>query len=312
MNFLAIALCAAIALCSEHALAASWQPSPGHSQISIWPKTAPDAQPVPGPEIVVTGSHIVAGRHYFAVLNVSRPTMTIYSPNEKNNGVAVVVLPGGGFAALAIDLEGTEACDWLTSRGITCVLLKYRVPSEPYDWRCNCRHDDLAISRLSLADLQRTIGLVRLHAREWHIDPHRVGVLGFSAGGYLAAEISTKYRQRLYAPLDDADKESARPDFAVLVYPGHLATVKNSLNPNVPVSHETSPTFLVQAENDELDGVEQSLVYYAALTKAGVPAEIHLYAEGGHAFGLRRTRFPITSWPRLVEQWLHTIGMTSR
>ena len=229
-----------------------------------------------------------------AVPHVSQPTMTVYSPKGKNTGAAVVVLPGGGFEVLAIDLEGTEVCDWLTSRGITCVLLKYRVPSEPYDSKCDCRPDDLVTSTRSLEDVQRTIGLVRLHAKEWHIDPHKIGVLGFSAGGYLAAEISTKYRKRLYAPIDDADKESARPDFAVLVYPGHLApgiTDGNTLNPNVPVTPETPPTFLVQAENDKVDGVNQSLVYYTALKKAGVPVEMHLYAQGGHAFGLRHTRF---------------------
>ena len=244
-----------------------------------------------------------------AVTNVSRPTMTVYSPTGKNTGVAVVVFPGGGFQVLAIDLEGTEVCDWLTSKGITCVLLKYRVPSEPYDWRCNCRPDDLATSTRSLQDAQRTLGLVRRHAREWHIDPHKIGVLGFSAGGYLAAEISTSFQRRLYAPVDDADRESARPDFAVLVYPGHLATDNGGLNPNVPVSRETPSTFLVQAENDTVDGAKQSLVYGAALKKAGVPVEMHLYAQGGHAFGLRQTRLPIAGWPRLVETWLRTIGM---
>ena len=208
-----------------------------------------------------------------------------------------------------MDLEGTEICDWLTSRGVTCILLKYRVPSEPYDWHCDCRPHDLMTSTQSLEDTQRTIGLVRRHAREWQIDPHRIGVMGFSAGGYLAAEISTKYRQRLYAPVDDADKKSARPDFAVLVYPGHLATADDKLNPNVPVSSETPPTFIVQAEDAHIDPVHESLVYYTALAKAGVPAEMHLYAQGGHAFGLRRTQLPVTEWPRLVEAWLRTIGM---
>ncbi|HUN47337.1 MAG TPA: alpha/beta hydrolase [Stellaceae bacterium] len=311
------ALCAVIALGSEHALAGTWQPSSGHAQVPIWPGTPPDAKPVPGPEIEgLEGQNMVAGKPWMWVTNVTQPTMTVYAPEGKSTGAAVVVLPGGGFEVLAIDLEGTEACDWLTSKGITCVLLKYRVPSEPYDWRCQCRPDDLATSTRSLEDLQRTIGLVRLHAKEWHIDPRRIGVLGFSAGGFLAAEISTKYGQRLYAALDDADKESARPDFAVLVYPGHLApghlvTDGNSLNPSVPVSGETPPTFLVQAEDDHPDGVNQSLVYFAALKKAGVPVEMHLYAQGGHAFGLRQTRFPITDWPRLVEMWLRTIGMTS-
>jgi acetyl esterase/lipase len=282
--------------------------------MAVWPGTPPDAKPVPGPESVVPVSHLVAGRPWMAVLNVSRPTMTVYSPAAKNIGAAVVVLPGGGFEVLAIDLEGTEVCDWLTSKGITCVLLKYRVPSEPYDWHCDCRPDGLAPSTRSLEDLQRTMGLVRLHARQWHIDPHKIGVLGFSAGGYLAAEISTKYRQRLYAPLDAADKESARPDFAVLVYPGHLASDKTdsiALNPNVPVTSETPPTFLVQAENDKVDGVNQSLAYYEALEKAGVPVEMHLYAEGGHAFGLRPTALAITHWPVLAEKWLHTIGILS-
>jgi acetyl esterase/lipase len=234
--------------------------------------------------------------------------MTIYSPDGQNTGAAVVVLPGGGFGVLAIDLEGTEVCDWLTSKGITCVLLKYRVPSEPYDWRCDCYPDPFATSTPSLQDLQRTIGLVRLRAKEWHIDPYKIGVLGFSAGGFLAAEISTRFQQRLYAPLDDADKESARPDFAVLVYPGRLATDDDRLNPNLPISSETPPTFLVHAENDKY-GMQRSLIYYAALKKAGVPVEMHLYAQGGHAFGLRPTAFPITHWPDLAETWLHAIGI---
>ena len=312
MKFLIIALCAVIGLGSERALADTWQPSPSHAQVPIWPAAPPDAGPTPGPETVVTSRHLVAGRHYRAILDVSRPTMTVYPPDGENTGAAAVVLPGGGFNALAIDFEGTEVCDWLTSRGITCVLLKYRVPSEPFDSQCDCYPDNLVTPTRSLEDLQRTIGLVRLHAREWHIDPHRVGVVGFSAGGYLAAEISTRYQRRLYAPVDGADTESARPDFAVLVYPGHLATDDDRLNPNVPVSSDTSPTFLVQAEDDKPDGVRQSLVYYAALQKAGVPVEMHLYAQGGHAFGLRRSRFQITGWPRLAERWLHTIGMVSK
>ena len=260
----------------------------------------------------MTTSHLVAGRHYQAILNVSLPTMTIYSPTGKNTGAAVVVLPGGGFNSLAIDLEGTEACDWLAARGITCVLLKYRVPSEPYDLHCDCYPDDFATSTRSLEDLQRTMGLVRLHAREWHVDPKKIGVLGFSAGGYLAAEISTRYKQRLYAHIDDADNQNARPDFAVLVYPGHLAPKVDKLNPNVPVSRETPPTFIVQAENATVDPVRESLVYYTALAKAGVPAELHIFAKGGHAFGLRPTGDPVTHWPTLVETWLATIGVTTK
>ena len=311
MKLLIFAICAVIALGSETTLADSWEPSARHAQMQIWPGVAPDKQPVPGPETERPSTGLVAGRPWTAVTNVTRPTMTVYAPNGQNTGVAVVVFPGGGFQVLAIDLEGTEVCDWLTSKGVTCVLLKYRIPSVPYDWRCNCRPDNLATSTPSLEDAQRTIGLVRLHAKEWHIDPHKIGVLGFSAGGYLAAEISTNFQRRLYTPVDDADKESARPDFAALIYPGHLVTDSGSLNPNVPVSSETPPTLLVQAENDNVDGVKQSLVYYAALKNAGVPAEMHLYADGGHAFGLRRTRSPITNWPPLVDTWLRTIGMIS-
>ncbi len=312
MRVLILALCAAVALGRGAAAAETWQPSAGHVQTPIWPGSPPDAQPLPGPERLAAGHTLVAGRPYGAILDVAQPTLTVYAPAGKNTGAAVVVLPGGGFVALAIDLEGTEVCDWLTAKGITCILLKYRVPSAPYDWHCDCRPDDLATPTQSLEDVQRTIGLVRLHAAEWHIDPHKIGVLGFSAGGYLAAEISTKYRQRLYAPVDDADAQSARPDFAVLVYPGHLAPGKtdgDTLNPNVPVTPDTPPTFLVQAEDDGVDGVNQSLVYYAALKKAGVPVEMHLYARGGHAFGLRRTALAITGWPRLAETWLHTLGM---
>src|ERR1700734_60754 len=174
---------------------AVWQPSPGHTQIPIWPGVIPDVQSVPGPETQTQG----------AVTNVTRPTMTVYAPQGKSTGAAVVVFPGGGFQVLAMDLEGTEICDWLTSKGITCILLKYRVPSAPYNWRCDCRSDDLVTPTEALEDAQRTMGLVRLHAREWHIDPHKVGVIGFSAGGYLVAEISTKYERRLYRPVDAAD-----------------------------------------------------------------------------------------------------------
>jgi len=291
-----------------------WQPARGHTQIPIWPRTPPDAQHLPGPEYAVTGTSNkpqFAGKPVTGIHNVSQPTMTVYAPNDKNTGAAVVVFPGGGFEVLAIDLEGTEACDWLISNGITCVLLKYRVPSAPYDWRCDCRPHNLALSVPALQDAQRTVRLVRSHANEWHIDPHKIGVIGFSAGGYVAAEISTNFKRRLYAPVDAADKDSARPDFAMAIYPGHLATNDDKLNPNVPVSSETPPTFLVQAEDDTTDGVNQSLVYYSALAKAGVPVEMHLYAHGGHAFGLRRTQFPVAGWPRLAEAWLRTIRMLS-
>ncbi|HJS92140.1 MAG TPA: alpha/beta hydrolase [Steroidobacteraceae bacterium] len=292
-----------------------WQPSAEHVQIPIWPGKPPDALPTPGPEYTLTGHKLIGGRPVTAVFNVSRPTMTIYTPPGKSTGAAVVVFPGGGFVGLAINLEGTDACGWLTSIGIRCVLLKYRVPSAPYDWHCKCRPNDLELSLPSLQDAQRTIRLVRLHAAQWHIDPTKIGVLGFSAGGYLVAEISTDFKRRLYAPADAADQESARPDFAMAIYPGHLATDRDlssdndTLNHNVAVSRATPPTFLVQAQDDRVDGVKQSLDYYLALAKAHVPSELHIYAKGGHGFGLRPTNLPITRWPKLADAWLRSIGI---
>lgn len=289
-----------------------WQPSPGHTQAPIWPRTAPDAQRVAGPEVTMTDTEeLVAGRPWVYIGKVSRPTMTLYSPTGKNTGAAVVVFPGGGYQILAIDLEGTEVCDWLTSNGITCVLLKYRVPGEGQLPKSGAYPN----SPLALEDAQRTLGLVRFHAADWHIDPHKIGVLGFSAGGHLVAAISTNFARRLYPAVDAADKESCRPDFAVALYPGHMlehTSKKFELNPYIPVTRQTPPTFLLQAEDDPVDTVNNSLVYYLALKKAGVPVEMHLYAHGGHAFGLRRTKFPITGWPQLVETWLGTIGMISK
>jgi acetyl esterase/lipase len=317
-------------LCAQQAV---WQPSAGHTQVSIWPEAAPDPQPVKGPESVeVSGKDfLIAGRPATGVNNVTRPTMTVYSPKGKNTGVAVLVFPGGGYQTLAIDLEGTEVCDWLVPKGITCLLLKYRVTSVgPYPKSGPCPESPMA-----LEDAQRALGLVRFHAAEWRIDPHKIGVLGFSAGGHLSVAMSVHFGKRSYPPVDGADKVSCRPDFAVAIYPGHLsrsaaesdATLsarkfalapadrlsiadKNlGLNPDLQVTKETPPTFLLQAEDDHIDSVYDSLSYYIALKKAGVAAEMHLYAQGNHAFGLRRTKLAITAWPDLVDRWLVTIGM---
>lgn len=286
-----------------HAEPAVWRPSPGHTQVPLWPGTPPDQPTMPGPENV----------KQMAIANVTRPTMTRYAPIGKHTGAAVVVIPGGGFQILAMDVEGTEICDWLTSRGVTCVLLKYRVPSVPYVWQCNCRPHDRVLSKPSLEDAQRTLRLVRAHAAEWGVDPHKIGVIGFSAGGFLVAEVSTYFDDRLYAPVDAADALSDRPDFAIAVYPGHLSVAKDStaLNPVIAshITARTPPTFLLQNEDDHVDRVEDALSYYMGLKKAGVPVELHSYAQGGHAFGLRRKNLPVDGWPGLVETWLRTIGM---
>lgn len=211
--------------CAEQA---AWQPSAGHTQVPIWPRTALGAQRDAGPEedaVTVTSGtgelKLVAGKPWIAVR--------------------------GGYNILAIDLEGTEVCDWLTSKGITCVLLKYRVPCVKLGPYRNCP--------MALEDAQRTVGLVRFHAAEWHIDPHRIGVLGFSAGGHMAAAMSTHFAKRLYPAVDAADTESCRPDFAVALYPGHLAVPETdfALNPDIQVSSHTPPTFLLQAEDDPVD-----------------------------------------------------------
>jgi acetyl esterase/lipase len=292
-----------------------WQPSPGHTQIPIWQGTVPDAIPAAAPEGTTTDDSLIGGKRVLAVNNVTRPTMTVYSPTGKNTGVAMVVFPGGGYQILAIDLEGTEVCDWLTSKGITCVLLKYRVPNSGMHWDEGCKCQLAPKAPTALEDAQRTVGLVRFHAAEWHIDPHKIGVLGFSAGGHLVAGMSTHFAHRLYPAVDAADKESCRPDFAIALYPGHLWIngKKFELNPDIRtnITSRTPPTFLLQAEDDYVDYVNQSLVYYIALKNAKVPVEMHLYAHGGHAFGLRRTESPITEWPQLVEKWLVTIGMIS-
>ena len=316
MRPLAFALCVLFGS-SLSAQTPGWQPSPGHTQVPIWPGAAPDAAAVvaAGPEMAETDSNLIGGKTVQSVYNVTRPTITVYSPKGRNTGAAVIVFPGGGYICLAIDLEGTEVCDWLTAKGITCVLLKYRVPDSGPAWHNDCKCNIHPKAPTALEDAQRTVGLVRFHATEWHIDPHKIGVLGFSAGGHIVADISTHFEKRAYAPVDAADKESCRPDFAVAIYPGHMlenTTKEFELNPLIPVTHETPPTFLLQAEDDNVDGVNQSLVYYIALKNARIPVEMHLYAQGGHAFGLRRTKFPITAWPQLVETWLQTIGMTSR
>jgi acetyl esterase/lipase len=271
-----------------------------HPSIRVWPNVAPGALPNPAPEVDTTTSkdHLVADKTVIRIGNVSAPTLTLYTPRTKNTGAAIVVFPGGGYRILAIDLEGTEVCDWLTSAGIICILLKYRVPdSGPY-----------AKSSAALQDAQRALGIVREHAAEWHIDPHRIGVLGFSAGAHLAAALSTHFDQRLYDPIDSADKLSCRPDFAVIVYPGYLVLPDQNLAPNAEIhpTEQTPPSFIVQAEDDPVH-VENATVYFLALKNAKVPAELHLYAQGGHGYGLRRTALPITAWPQLVETWLRTI-----
>ncbi len=295
-------LAAALACATALAQKPSWPPSTAHQTIPLWPNGAPGAPTNLPPEADMTTpkDNLVAGRPVIRLGNVTNPTLTLYPPRTNNTGAAVVVFPGGAYRILAIDLEGTEVCSWLNSKGITCVLVKYRVPGTgPYPK-----------SPAALEDAQRAAGIVRSHAADWHIDPHRVGVLGFSAGAHLAAALSTHFDHRLYEPVDAADELSCRPDFAVIVYPGYLAVADKNFapNPDIPVTSQTPPSFILQAEDDPVH-VENAVVYFQALKSAKVPAELHIYAQGGHGYGLRRTALPITTWPRRVETWLQTIHM---
>ena len=290
--------------------AAVWQSPPGGEQIPLWPEKVVIARPeVKGEEsVIIESSKQVAGRPWTIVGNVAQPTMTIFPAKGANTGAAIVVFPGGGYRILAIDLEGTEVCDWITKKGVTCAVLKYRVPGGgPYGLK-------MPRVPMALQDAQRAIAVLRERAGEWGIDSHKIGVLGFSAGGHLVAWVSNQTK-RSYVTVDSADKQSSRPDFAVVLYPGHLWDWEDhhleKVMSGVHVTAAAPPTFIVQAQDDPIDNVHDSLVYYIALLNANVPTELHLYPHGGHAFGLRRTDQPITQWPELVETWLRAIGMLS-
>lgn len=250
-----------------------------------------------------------AGLPVTGVKDVSTPTMTVYPPKGRNTGTALVVFPGGGFEELAIDLEGTEVCDWITEKGVTCILSKYRVPKsdDQYDSDCKC-HITPKIRR-ALQDAQRTIRLVRSQAKSLGIKPNQIGVIGFSAGGYLVVETSNVF-DLAYTPVDATDQVSSRPDFAIAIYPGHVWRGNGwDMDPSLHVTKKTPQTFILQAWDDEVDGIRQSLIYAHALEDAGVPAEVHLFAKGGHAFGLRPTGHPVSQWPALAEAWMTEIGM---
>jgi acetyl esterase/lipase len=298
----ALVLCAAIitsALCAV-AQKPAWEPASGHLTLPLWPNGAPGAIANPPAEVDMSKptDNLIAGKPLVRLGNVSNPTLTLYAPEGTATRPAVVVFPGGGYQILAIDLEGTEVCDWLNSINVACVLVKYRVPnSGPYPK-----------SAAALQDAQRALGMVRQHAAEWHIDSDRVGVLGFSAGAHLAAALSTHFDKRLYDSIDAGDQLSCRPDFAFVIYPGYLANAAEHMAPNADINptDKTPPTFIVQAEDDPVH-VENATVYFLQLKAAKVPAELHIYAEGGHGYGLRRTGLPVTTWPDTAKIWLQTI-----
>lgn len=269
--------------------------------LQIWPGKPPGETVAIGEEKILDNKP--GERKVKRVANVTKPTIAVYRPaKDKDTGTAVLICPGGGYNILAMDLEGEEVAAWLNSIGVTGIVLKYRVP----------RRKDQPAHVAPLMDAQRAMGIVRSRAKEWGINPERIGILGFSAGGHLAAATSTNFDKRQYEPIDDIDKVSSRPDFSVLVYPAYLTDKGNDrLAPEIRVTKQTPPTFLAHAGDDGISP-ENSVVLYLALKRAAVPAELHVYVNGGHGFGLRPAATPAVTWPARCEDWLRTRGLVPK
>jgi acetyl esterase/lipase len=236
--------------------------------------------------------------------NVTNPTITVFRPSkDRNTGAAMIVCPGGGYWNLAWDLEGEEVAAWLASAGITGIVLKYRVPRRP-------GQPEPLPAPGPVLDAQRAISLVRSRATDWRIDPNRIGIGGFSAGGHLALTAATNFDKRSYEPIDEIDRVSCRPDFAVAIYSGYLVEKdRDVLAPYIRIPHGTPPVFLAHAGDDTMAGSEHSVVMYLALKRAGVPAELHVYASGEHGFGVRKSAKPCSTWTDRCLAWLRDQGL---
>ncbi len=272
--------------------------------LPVWPDKVPGEKGDIGPETDTTKPGQDGPRPEQYVIrqgNVSHPTLTVYHPpKDKDTGAAVLVCPGGGYSILALNLEGTEICQWLNSVGVTAILLKYRVPSRA----------GLEKHTAALQDAQRALSVIRSRAKEWGVDTKRVGILGFSAGGHLAAAASTNYETRTYPEIDAADKESCRPDFTILIYPAYLtdSTDKSKLAPEIKVTSSTPPAFIAMTQDDPVH-VENAFTYARALQDAKVPAELHVYPTGGHGYGLRPTSNMVSHWPERAAEWMKAQGL---
>ncbi len=268
--------------------------------LDVWPGPAPGENGSIGAEKATTkpGTRIVT-----SLTNVTKPTLTVSRPDrDQNNGAAVVVFPGGGYTNLAWDHEGEQVARWLNSIGVTAAVLKYRVPRRP-----GTPKGEPPVQ--ALMDAQRAISLVRSKAADWGIDAKRIGVLGFSAGGHLAAWSATNSDKRAYDAVDAADQASCRPDFAVMIYPGGVTKHGSSeLAPEIRVTSQSPPSFFAHAGDDRVSP-ENSVQMYLALKRAGVPAELHIYASGGHGFGMRPSDKPAATWHRRCEDWLLDQGI---
>jgi len=237
------------------------------------------------------------------ITGVTNPTITLYRPAKgKESGTAMLICPGGGYWDLYWQLEGEEVAAWLNSIGVTGIILKYRVPRRPDEPKGEP-------ARRPLQDAQRAVSLVRSKAGEWGLDPHRIGIVGFSAGGHLAIATATSFDKRTYEPTDDIDKISCRPDFAIPVYSGYLkAKDKDELAAGLLVPTGTPPVFLVHGGDDIISSPEQSVFMYLALKRAGVPAELHIYATAAHDFGVRTSDHPCSTWTQACAIWLRHQG----
>ncbi len=250
--------------------------------LSLWPA---DAGKV-AEEKVVAGKDDSVKR----ITDIHQATITPFRVAVPPDSVhpAVLVFPGGGYSILAIDKEGTEIAEWLNRLGYSAFVVKYRVPKDREG---------------AFADGQRAVRLVRQHAREWNIDPKRIGVIGFSAGGHLCARLSTDFGRMAYEAVDEADKLDCRPDFSMLIYPAYLQTKEGKIAPELPISAKMPPTFIVQTKDDK-SYVPGTILYDQALKTAGVSSTFHLFDTGGHGYGLRPSANEVSKWPALAEEWL--------
>src|SRR5206468_1487128 len=264
--------------------------------VPLWPGKPPDETADIGPETVrmspkLERKQVEVTESTKMITNVTKPTLTIYRPaKDKDTGTAMIICPGGGYWNLYWQLEGEEVAHWLNSIGVTGILLKYRVPRRPDEPKGEP-------ARRPLQDAQRAVSLVRSKAKEWGIDPNRIGIVGFSAGGHLAIATATSFEKRTYTPIDAIDKVSCRPDFAVPVYSGYLkAKDKDELAPGLSVPKGTPPVFLVHGDADTESEPQHSVVMYLALKRAGIPTELHVYAGAKHDFGVRSSDHPYATW----------------
>ena len=271
--------------------------------LNIWPGKPPGETKDLPPEIDLTKDtdKLIAGKRIIKLGNVSTPQIAVYKPEKsKDTGASVIICPGGGHHILAYDLEGTEVAEWLNTIGVTGIVLKYRVPFRDPDKRWGA----------AVADAQRTVSLVRSKAAEWNLDPKRIGICGFSAGGETAGLTSLFLEERQYTAADDVDKVSCKPDFAILIYPGGFDTKGQAqMRESIKVTKDTPPMFLIHAFDDPVTA-NNSLALAVELKKVGVPTELHIYDAGGHGYGLRLVNtLPITTWPKRCEEWMQRRGL---